>query len=121
MSQTNFTNCLFTRNYAGTNGGAVSTYCSDVRFINCTLVDNLALGAGGAIFWAYVSSSFYPAQFDPDTQVLSVGNEAMYGDFIATDVMQLSTFINSTVVVSGQTSEPIIVEVGLRLGLEIFS
>ena len=80
---TNFFRCLFARNYTiYAEGGVayISGYNQNIKFTNCTMVNNEALhGSGGAIFLAY-SNAFI-------TNSIIYNNFGLYGDNIYLDFM----------------------------------
>ncbi|MEQ8771075.1 MAG: right-handed parallel beta-helix repeat-containing protein [Phycisphaerales bacterium] len=47
-----FVNCVFAGNTAGSNGGAVLVFDATATFINCTVADNSAGFGGGIVSWS---------------------------------------------------------------------
>ncbi len=74
----------------GKNGGAVSVSLSLVSVTRSSFVGNVATEGGGAIFWIY--SNIYPTTVDESSRTLSYDNFASYGQFIATDLVFLSSY-----------------------------
>ena len=83
------------------NGGAIASASTVVKISTSKFVKNRALNGGGAIYWTYNSNY----KVVVGSGCTSIGNNASYGDFTATDLVRLnvSTAYPGVAQVSGQS------------------
>ncbi|WP_295112200.1 Ig-like domain repeat protein [uncultured Methanobrevibacter sp.] len=82
-TNTTFDDCLFARNVAGTNGGAVDWHegASDGRIFNSIFEDNAAGANGGAVYWRGHDGVIFDSVFSNNTaRGLRPGSYGNVGD-----------------------------------------
>lgn len=102
------TNNTFVGNRA-LDGGAIAVYLSFVTIAQSVFLSNVALEGGGGVFWTYSNS--IPTLIDLTT-CMNVGNQAAYGDFVATNLvfLKVAQSVNDSNQVSGSVlASPVLV------------